>query len=100
MPTLTMPDQTTLALACRRCAGQRWVPTPYLPLDDRGRPLGPPRELRGADGAYTCQRCRKALAGGNVADPLVTEERHAQLAQARNRPGGPIPQGKAGGIQP
>jgi hypothetical protein len=59
---------------------------PYIPLDRHGR-AGAPQAL--TEGGYVCLRCRGALAGRNVADPLPTPETLDRLAQARqSSPGG------------
>jgi DNA-directed RNA polymerase subunit RPC12/RpoP len=81
--------QQTVNVTCARCGEQRWIPVPYIPLDDRGRQAGPPRDLRDPDGSYLCQRCRAVLAGGNVADPAAhltpTEAQRAARATAAER---------------
>lgn len=77
-------DERTAAVRCTRCERQLWTLI---------RPASAPDPS-----GYFCLRCRAALAGRNVVDPLVTDARRAQLAQARNRHDQPIQQGKAGGI--
>jgi hypothetical protein len=52
---------------CRRCRGRRW--TWSLEEPDRG--------------AYLCIRCRAAVAGRNVEDPVLSPGRQHALNRAR-----------------
>jgi hypothetical protein len=83
------PKQTTVEVVCSRCQGTRWIPMPYIPLDDRGRQTGPPHDLRDPAGSYLCQRCRAVLAGGNAVDPAAhltpTDAQRAAWATAAQR---------------
>jgi hypothetical protein len=49
--------QTTIEVSCTRCGGLRWIPFPFVALDPKGRPVGPPSNLREPDG-YLCLLCR------------------------------------------
>lgn len=81
---LAHPDERTAEVRCTRCERQLWTLIRPATAPD---PTG-----------YLCQRCRAALAGRNVIDPLVTDARRAQLAQ--NSHDQAIRRGKAGGIAP
>jgi hypothetical protein len=59
-------EERTEQVTCTRCGGQRWTLVP------NGQPV-----LE----EYTCTRCRAVLAGRNAADPMVSADRRAHLAQ-------------------
>jgi hypothetical protein len=83
-------DERTSDVRCTRCDRQLW--TLIRPASAEVSKWRPDTV------AYLCQRCRAALAGRNVIDPMVTDARRAQLTQARNRPDQEIQQAKTGGI--